>query len=326
MKGKPVTPFIIEIDDGDGNRVPVELSGGVLNMGGKKIGAIVAMRDVSERLKAREELERRVKERTEELALSEEKFRVLAETTSSAIFIYQKGRFRYVNPATCRITGYSEEELLTMNFWDWVHPDYQEQVRRNGHARRHGKPSPPRYEIKFVTRGGEERWAELTPGLTEYDGRPAILVTAVDVTDRKRAEESLRRARDSAEMYLDLMGHDINNLDQVAMGYLEMAMKSIPESSPVSAYVSRSYAMLQDTSRLIDNLRKVQQAVDRKLRLEPVDIGAILSEVMAEYAVVPGRDVTIEYLPVTCRVMASRLLKDVFSNIVATPSSTRLAP
>jgi len=153
-------------------------------------------------------------------------------------------------------------------------------------------------------------------GVIEYDGRPAILVTAVDVTDRKRAEESLRRARDSAEMYLDLMGHDINNLDQVAMGYLEMAMKSIPESSPVSAYVSRSYAMLQDTSRLIDNLRKVQQAVDRNLRLEPVDIGAILFEVTAEYAVVPGRDVTIEYLPVKCRVMASRLLKDVFSNIV----------
>ncbi len=285
-------------------------------LNGKPVGAIESIRDVSERWKAHEELERRVEERTQELALSEEKFRVLAETTSSAIFIYQKGRFRYVNPATCRITGYSEEELLKMNFWDWVHPDYQELVKRNGRARRHGWPSPPRYEITFVTGRGEERWAELTPGLIEFHKRPAILVTAVDVTDRKGAEEALKSARDNAEMYLDLMGHDINNMDQVAMGYLEIAMKSIPEDSPVSAYVSRSYAMLQESSRLIDNLRKVQQAVDRKLRLEPVDIGAILSEVTAEYAVVPGRDITIEYRPVKCRVMASRLLRDVFSNIV----------
>jgi PAS domain S-box-containing protein len=315
MKGESIAPFVIEVLDGDGNQVPVELNGGTLDAGGKDMGAIVAFRDVSDRWKAHEELERRVEERTQELALSEEKFRVLAETTSSAIFIYQKGRFRYVNPATCRVTGYSEEELLTMNFWDWVHPDYQDLVKRNGRDRRHGRPSSPRYEIKFVTRGGEERWAELTPGLIEYNGRPAILVTAVDITDRKRTEEALKGARDNAEMYLDLMGHDINNMNQVAMGYLEMAMKAIPDDSPVSTYLRRSCAMLQESSKLIDNLRKVQQAADRKLMLEPVDLGAILSEVAAEYAVVPGRAVTIEYRPVECRVMASRLLKDVFSNI-----------
>ncbi|BAI62856.1 putative histidine kinase [Methanocella paludicola SANAE] len=316
MVGSPVPPLEIEMVDGDGRQVPIELSGGALHSGRVKVGAIVTFRDVSERWKAHERLERRVKERTEELALSEEKFRVLAETTSSAIFIYQKGRFRYVNPATCRITGYSEEELLTMNFWDWVHPDYQELVKRNGRARRHGQLSPPRYEIKFVTRGGEERWAELTPGLIEYNKRPAILVTAVDITDRKRTEEALKNSKENAEMYLDLMGHDINNMDQVALGYLEMAMKAVQEDDPVYAYISRSYAMLQESSRLIDNLRKVQQAVDRKLRLEAVDLGAILSEVAEEYSIVPGRDVTIEYRPVECQVMASRLLKDVFSNIV----------
>ncbi|HTY91449.1 MAG TPA: PAS domain S-box protein [Methanocella sp.] len=317
MSGTSVRPFSIEIVDGEGGRVPVELSGSALMEGGEKRGAIVSFRDVRELWKAREELERRVEERTQELAHSEEKFRVLAETTSSAIFIYQNRRFIYVNPAMCHITGYSKEELFAMDFLGWIHPDFQETVRSYGHARRLGRPAPRSYEIKFITKGGEERWAELTPGLIEYRGKPSTLVTAVDITERKHAEEEMKRAKENVEMYLDLMGHDINNMNQVALGYLEMALDTLPVNDPVSTYLSRSCAMLLESSRLIDNLRKVQQATGRKLKLEPVDLSVILSEVVAEYMVVPGRDVTIEYTAVTCLVRANRLLKDVFSNIVS---------
>ena len=49
-----------------------------------------------------------------------------------------------------------------------------------------------------------------------------ILGTYEDITDRKLAEIQLKEAKAQAELYLDLMGHDITNMNQALMGYLEM--------------------------------------------------------------------------------------------------------
>jgi PAS domain S-box-containing protein len=289
----------------DGRDISVLISSAPMIDGGRIVGAVASVVDITER----KLIENALRE-------SEEKFRVLTETTSSAIFIYQGGHFRYVNRASENVTGFSREELLSMNFWDWVHPDFQDVVKSYGHARRNGRLAPARYEIKFVTKAGEVRWAELIPGLIVYKKKPAILVTAVDVTERKKVEEALKEAKQQAELYVDLMGHDINNMNQVAMGYLEMAMGAVPTSDPTSVYMGRSFAMLQDSSRLIDNLRKVQQAVGKKLKLEVIDLGAVLAEVKSEHSMVPGREVAIDYTPGEYPVRANQLLKDVFSNIV----------
>ncbi|HEX2190721.1 MAG TPA: EAL domain-containing protein [Longimicrobiaceae bacterium] len=115
-------------------------------------------------------------------------FRALAETIAAAVFVYQGDRFRYVNAAAAALVGYPPGELLRMNFWDVVHPDDRETVRQRGTARQRGEPVVARYEFRIVTRGGEERWVDFTAGSVEYEGRPAALGTAFDVTERKRAE------------------------------------------------------------------------------------------------------------------------------------------
>jgi PAS domain S-box-containing protein len=55
-------------------------------------------------------------------------FRTLAEAIACAIFISQGKRLHYVNHAAETITRYVREELLSMNFWDLVHPDCRELV------------------------------------------------------------------------------------------------------------------------------------------------------------------------------------------------------
>jgi PAS domain S-box-containing protein len=124
---------------------------------------------------------------------TELKFRTLAEMTTAAIFIYQGKRNRYVNPATEAITGYSEQELLAMNFWDVIHPDFREIVKTQGMARQRGELVPARYEVKILTKEGEERWLDFTGGLIEFQGKPAVLGTAFDITERKRAAEERER-------------------------------------------------------------------------------------------------------------------------------------
>jgi len=123
---------------------------------------------------------------------SEAKFRTLAETIASAIFIHQGTQCRYVNRAAEAITGYSREELLSVSSWDLIRPDSRELVIEKAVKRLGGDQSAARYEIKILTRRGEARWLDVTVGSIEFDGHPAGLTTAFDITERKRVEEEIR--------------------------------------------------------------------------------------------------------------------------------------
>lgn len=152
-----------------------------------------------ERRQTEDELERRVRERTSELAESELRFRALAETTSAAIFIVQDGLIRYANPAARYITGYPPEELLGIELWRLAHPAYQAPIRTSRLPTHWVENHPTRYEIKIITRQREERWVDLTAGNMQFEGRPALVYTAFDITERDQAEQALRTARDELE-------------------------------------------------------------------------------------------------------------------------------
>jgi len=57
-----------------------------------------------------------------------------------------------------------------------------------------------------------------------FERKPSVLITMFDITEQKLAEEVLSRARAQAEVYIDLMSHDINNMNLVAMGNLELLL------------------------------------------------------------------------------------------------------
>jgi diguanylate cyclase (GGDEF)-like protein/PAS domain S-box-containing protein len=134
---------------------------------------------------------RKTRERPQEAPLrqSEANFRTLAETIASAIFISRGKRLHYVNHAAEVITGYTREELLSMNFWDLVHPETREPVINRGRAHREEIGLASQCEVRILTKNHEERWLDITATPIDFDGEPSRLISAFDLTERKRAEE-----------------------------------------------------------------------------------------------------------------------------------------
>ncbi len=169
---------------------------------GKPIGFRGVARDITERKLAEEALQE-----------SEEKFRVLAESSPMAIMMYQDDYYVYVNPAAEEISGYSKEELYEMKFWKFVHPDYKEIVKGRGQKRQQGEKITPTYELKMITKQGKERWVSLTGATTHFRGRPAGFITVMDVTERKEAEEALRKSEEKYRRILATMEEGYYEVD-----------------------------------------------------------------------------------------------------------------
>jgi PAS domain S-box-containing protein len=193
----------------------VEIQSNYLEFEGREYSCCFVV-DISERKKAEESLRE-----------SEKKFRVLSETSPTAVLLYQGEKIVYANQATERLFGYDADELLRMNFWDWVHEDFKVAVRERGLKRLNGEPVPTRYESKFVTKEGEERWLAVSAGLVEYRGRPAGIASLLDITESKRSEELLRGTLAEKTILLKEVHHRVKNNLQIISALLDLQSESI---------------------------------------------------------------------------------------------------
>jgi len=135
--------------------------------------------------------------------LSEEKYRSVAHRTPTATMLYQDDRWIFVNSAAEAITGYSSKDLLAMDFWDIVHPDYKEVVRDCGRMHKWGEQPVARHELKIIAKDGTEKWVDLTGASTMFGGRLAGVISVVDITERKRMEEVLREGEERFRLLVE---------------------------------------------------------------------------------------------------------------------------
>jgi PAS domain S-box-containing protein len=124
---------------------------------------------------------------------SEEKFSILAQHANAAFGIIQGTKFIYVNPYLVGLSGYSREELLTMDFIRLVHPEFQATVAERARLRQMGQDLPTHYEFKMITPNGEEHWIDFSVAPIQFKGNPAIIGIGIDITERKTAEEALKK-------------------------------------------------------------------------------------------------------------------------------------
>ncbi|UCD88090.1 MAG: PAS domain S-box protein [Desulfobacterales bacterium] len=197
----------------------------------QKHGDHVARKRAEEALiKAYDELEQRVEERTTELARtteqlkrelterkrteqalreSEERYGTLVENSLTGIYMDQDSKIVFANRRFAEIFGYSKEELADMESWKLVHPEDRPLTDAIRAKRVKGEEAPAEYEARGLTKDGKTIWVLRRNTLVEYQGKPAILGNVVDVTERKRTEEALW---ESKEKYHTLFDYDPNSI------------------------------------------------------------------------------------------------------------------
>lgn len=177
----------------DGRLISVGTSNNpILDDQGQVIGFISINRDITERKKA-----------TQALMESEGKFRSLTQSSPLAICIYQGENCIYTNPAGETLTGYSAEEIYRMKYWEIAAPAYQPLIRSIGEKRLKGIASEGSYEFQILTKEGFLKWVYLTGSTILYQGKPAGILSIVDITERKEAEQTLLEAEEMMEAFFD---------------------------------------------------------------------------------------------------------------------------
>jgi len=210
----------------------------------------------------------------QEFLCGEANFRTLAEAIACAIFISQGKRLQYVNHAAEIITGYARQELLSMNFWDLVRPNCRELVLKRGGAR-HGGARP--YEVKILTKNGDERWLDISTAMIEFDGMPASLVSAFDLTERKHAEEKVQLLAVTDQL--------------TGLGNYRRLVEALDAEVKRTGRSGRPFAVLllhligsQALCRLADVLRVHCRAIDTAARYGGDEFALILPETTAAAA------------------------------------------
>ncbi len=171
-------------------------------------------RDISER-----------KHAEEVLRLSEEKYRVLVENAHDAIFIVRKGLLQYANRSTEVLTGYTAEELRQRPLNEFIHWEQNATLPLDGGPPNDGIP-PGFHNVRMVGRASTVKWVELNAIRIDWEGRPATMGFARDITSQKQMEAQLLHSQkmDAIGTLAGGIAHDFNNTLQAISGYTQLLM------------------------------------------------------------------------------------------------------
>ncbi len=271
----------------DGTPFYTEVSLNSFRVSGEKF-LMAIVRDISENKDA----EHKLKE-------SENKFRTLAKSAPFAIFVY-RDKFLYVNEAAEELTGYKEEELLDLHFWEVVHPDHREMVKERGKARIKGEEVSPEYEFKIVTKDGQSKWIYFTGAYVDYEGKPAGLGTALDISESKAMRKELQEAKMNLEQQIkertavlkelndDLktfaysISHDLRAPIRAIKGFGDALMEDYDDSLEAGAeeYVKRIINASKRMEDLVTDILEYSEIPLKKMRIKTIPLEKVIEEVM----------------------------------------------
>ena len=227
---------------------------------GQIIGIASLVEDITDRKSAEDALKN-----------SEARFRALIERAPDAIAVSRAGKYLYANPALARLLDYdSPADLIGHEVTDIVHPDDRPLLLERIRLRESGETQPA-HEYRLLRRDGDVVTAEVLSMMVDYDGAPAQLAFARDVTERKQMQLRLLQADRMVSVGTLAAGvaHEINNplaylmanLDVIASRRLPDVLRAVRSLEEESKGNEPLLATVQEIVEMIDIAREGAERV-----------------------------------------------------------------
>jgi PAS domain S-box-containing protein len=249
----------------------------------KFVGALSMITDITERKRAEEQLRE-----------SEERYRDTVENARDIIYTQDlKGNYTSVNKAGEQITGYTREEVCTMNVSQTVAPDFLEKAR-NMLARKLNENEETVYDLEIIAKDGRRIAVEVNTRLLCRDGiAVGVEGIARDITERKHLEAQLRQSQkmEAVGRLAGGIAHDFNNLLTVINGYSELALQRLQPGDALA----RNLEEIKRAGDRAASLTRQLLAFSRKQVLQPkvLDLNVLVSDLEKMLRRVIGEDVDL---------------------------------
>jgi PAS domain S-box-containing protein len=233
------------------------------------------------------------------------------------------GWFKRLNPAWEKLLGFTNDELMAEPFVNFVHPEDREGTIREVEKLSTGA-STVDFENRYRRKDGSYVW--ILWGAIAVPNEKVIYAAGLDVSERKRIEEEVRRAREAAEAankeleaFSYSVSHDLRaplrSIDGFSLALLEDYADTLDGAG--RGYLARIRAAAQRMAVLIDDLLNLSRVTRSEMRREPLDLGAIAEEILTELKKMqPEREVETAVMPGLVAEGDTRLLRLVLENLL----------
>ncbi|MEN6610456.1 MAG: PAS domain S-box protein [Methanoregulaceae archaeon] len=260
---------------------------------------IVALRDITEQVKAEQELRE-----------SEQRNRLILQSANDAIYIHEisregPGRLIEVNDQACQMLGYTREELMQMRIPDLDVPDQrlnildiQNQLFSTGRAV---------FQTEHLTRDRRRLPVEVSDRLVDLKGRKVVLSIVRDLSEQKRAEQALKATNRKLNLLNSITRHDVANQLMALEGYMGIALMKRPDPV-IQEYLKKIEVISHTISRQIAFTKTYQNLGTTDPQWQEIRTLLPESEVPCEVKLVTDLQDVMIY--------ADPILKNVFLNFL----------
>jgi len=326
--GIPCTDFETRRLTKDGRELDVRAMASRFNdHEGNPAGMLVILGDITQR-----------KQAEKALIESEERYRKLVEYLPDGIGVHVDGRIVFTNPAGVQLFGgHTTGDLLGKTVMDFIPPEDRDRIRQRLEKTLYNGTIVPLTEQKLVRLDGQLVDVEVATIPFTFEGSPALLTVGRDITERKRAEEEIRRlnedlehrvaertaqleaANKEMEAFCYSVSHDLRAPLRSMNGFSQVLMEDYYEQLDPEAKdcLMRVRAASKHMGQLIDDLLLLSRMTRSEMTLEHVDLSRLAGEIAHNLmAAEPRQDVEFSITPGVAVRGDSRLLSIAMQNLL----------